>query len=143
MTSGEPRLWSAYRELTKGTVRTDLTHAFRPGQPHFAGFDATPALDDVRAGSGATAGSHPGRSSPCAPGGTVAGRTRWRRPTGARRAPVTPGWSAEVLTYLFEDAGVTAIGHEQADTDPGAAAPQATTAWRRTSWAATAGRSHC
>ncbi|MGC0339024.1 kynurenine formamidase [Streptomyces sp. SLBN-8D4] len=63
--------------------------------------------------------------------------------TGARRAPVTPGWSAEVLTYLFEDAGVTAIGHEQADTDPGAAAPQATTAWRRTSWAATAGRSHC
>ncbi|MEU0947045.1 hypothetical protein ABZ379_30545 [Streptomyces canus] len=34
----------------------------------------------------------------------------------------TPGWSAEVLAYLFEDAGVTAIGHEQADTDPGAAA---------------------
>ncbi|MFI9765062.1 cyclase family protein [Streptomyces sp. NPDC051963] len=31
----------------------------------------------------------------------------------------TPGWSPDVLRYLFEDADVTAIGHEQTDTDPG------------------------
>lgn len=37
MTSGEPRLRSAYREPAEGTVRTHLTHALRPGQPHFAG----------------------------------------------------------------------------------------------------------
>jgi hypothetical protein len=34
----EPRLWSAYRELTEKAVITDLTHAFRPGQPRFPGF---------------------------------------------------------------------------------------------------------
>lgn len=40
MTMGapEPRLWSAYRELTEKAVFTHLTHAFRPGQPHFPGF---------------------------------------------------------------------------------------------------------
>lgn len=32
-----------------------------------------------------------------------------------------PGWSKEVLEYLFEDAGVLAVGHEQTDTDPGMA----------------------
>ncbi len=30
-----------------------------------------------------------------------------------------PGWSREVLTCLIEERGVTAIGHEQLDTDPG------------------------
>lgn len=193
MTSGEPRLWSAYRLLSEGTVRTDLTHAFRPGQPHFAGFgdehretlydrergdgftahryslagqwgthvdppahfvagartldlipveemilplavlditarvetdpDATPALDDVRAWER--------RNGRFPPGSFVALRTgwshRWPDPVAmANRDEAgtshTPGWSAEVLTYLFEEAGVTAIGHEQADTDPGAAA---------------------
>lgn len=32
-----------------------------------------------------------------------------------------PGWSQEVLTYLIEQKGVTAIGHEPTDTDPGIA----------------------
>lgn len=32
-----------------------------------------------------------------------------------------PGWSAEVLKYLFEEIGITAIGHETTDTDPGIA----------------------
>src|SRR4030066_420098 len=32
-----------------------------------------------------------------------------------------PGWSMEVLTYLFEQRKVTAIGHEPTDTDPGVA----------------------
>jgi len=32
-----------------------------------------------------------------------------------------PGWSMEVLKYLFEQRKVTAIGHEPKDTDPGVA----------------------
>jgi kynurenine formamidase len=31
----------------------------------------------------------------------------------------TPGWSMDVLKYLFEQRDVTAIGHETSDTDPG------------------------
>ncbi len=30
-----------------------------------------------------------------------------------------PGWSMEVLKYLYEEAGITASGHEATDTDPG------------------------
>lgn len=30
-----------------------------------------------------------------------------------------PGWSKEVLKYLYEDRGITASGHETTDTDPG------------------------
>jgi kynurenine formamidase len=30
-----------------------------------------------------------------------------------------PGWSKEVLQYLYESRGITAIGHETTDTDPG------------------------
>lgn len=32
-----------------------------------------------------------------------------------------PGWSQEVLTFLIEERGVTAVGHETTDTDPGTA----------------------
>jgi kynurenine formamidase len=32
-----------------------------------------------------------------------------------------PGWSKEVLKYLYEDRGITASGHETTDTDPGVA----------------------
>ncbi|MFJ9495273.1 cyclase family protein [Streptomyces sp. NPDC101224] len=172
MTSGEPRLWSAYRELAEGTVRTDLTHTSRSGQPRFAGFgdehrktlfdrergdgltahrctlagqwgthvdppahfvagartldlipveemilplavlditargeadpDTTPTLDDVRAWER--------RNGRFPPGAFVALRTGWscrwpdpvamanRDREGTSR---TPGWSAEVLTYLY------------------------------------------
>jgi kynurenine formamidase len=31
----------------------------------------------------------------------------------------TPGWSFEVLVYLYEECGITASGHETIDTDPG------------------------
>lgn len=31
----------------------------------------------------------------------------------------TPGWSREVIDYLFEKRGATACGHETLDTDPG------------------------
>ena len=33
-----------------------------------------------------------------------------------------PGWSQEVLTYLYEERKITASGHETTDTDPGVAA---------------------
>ena len=60
----------------------------------------------------------------------VALRTGWstRWPDVARfynRSPDgvshTPGWSRAVLVHLFEQRGITAIGHEQIDTDPGVA----------------------
>jgi kynurenine formamidase len=31
----------------------------------------------------------------------------------------TPGWSFEVLAYLYEECGITASGHETINTDPG------------------------
>ncbi|MPW20437.1 Cyclase family protein [Paraburkholderia piptadeniae] len=33
----------------------------------------------------------------------------------------TPGWSKEVIDYLFDVCGATACGHETLDTDPGSA----------------------
>ncbi|WP_406149323.1 cyclase family protein [Streptomyces sp. NBC_01012] len=194
MTAGAPRpgLWQVYRELTEGAVHTDLTHAFRPGQPHFPGFDdeqretpfdldrgdgftvhryclvgqwgthvdppahfvagartldripvsemvlplvvldisarvetdpdATPTLDDVR--------SWERRNGPVPAGSFVALRTGWSRRwpdpvamanTDEAGVSHRPGWSADVLRHLIEDAGVTAVGHEQSDTDPGLA----------------------
>lgn len=35
-----------------------------------------------------------------------------------------PGWSQEVLTYLYEERHITASGHEPTDTDPGIATSQ-------------------
>jgi kynurenine formamidase len=37
----------------------------------------------------------------------------------ARGVAHTPGWSFEVLAYLYEECGITASGHETIDTDPG------------------------
>ncbi|MFG2576916.1 cyclase family protein [Streptomyces sp. NPDC048481] len=190
--TAEPPLWALHRELMGRTVRTDLTHAFHPGQPHFPAFpdeqretpfdmargdgftvhrhtivgqwgthvdppvhfvagartldeipvdemilplvvldiaervavdpDAAPALEDVAAWED--------RNGRIPSGAFVALRTGWSRrwPDPAAMAnrdeagvSHCPGWSAEVLRYLFEEAGVTAIGHEQTDTDPGSA----------------------
>ncbi|MEU5633205.1 cyclase family protein [Streptomyces rishiriensis] len=190
--TAEPPLWALHRELIGQTVRTDLTHAFHPGQPHFPAFpdeqrempfdmsrgdgfnvhrytivgqwgthvdppvhfvagaraldeipvdemilplvvlditervagdpDAVPTLDDVAAWEA--------RHGRIPRGAFVALRTGWSRrwPDPAAMANKDeagvshcPGWSAEVLRHLFEEAGVTAIGHEQTDTDPGLA----------------------
>ncbi|WP_442957333.1 hypothetical protein [Phormidium sp. CCY1219] len=35
-----------------------------------------------------------------------------------------PGWSQEVLSYLYEERKITASGHETTDTDPGIATSQ-------------------
>ncbi|WP_043640787.1 cyclase family protein [Desulfovibrio sp. TomC] len=63
-------------------------------------------------------------------GAFVAMRTDWskRWPDGvamqnkdANGIAHYPGWSIEVLKYLYEDRRITASGHETTDTDPGAA----------------------
>jgi kynurenine formamidase len=68
-----------------------------------------------------------------APGSFVALRTdwskRWPDPVKMRnedRKKVAhyPGWSREVLKYLYEERKITASGHETTDTDPGTATSQ-------------------
>jgi len=63
-------------------------------------------------------------------GAFVAMRTDWSKRWPSPQAMLNkdahgtahyPGWSMEVLKYLFESRNVTAIGHETTDTDPGSA----------------------
>jgi len=63
-------------------------------------------------------------------GAFVALRTDWSkrwpdvatmRNEDAKGVTHYPGWSMEVLDYLFEERGTTACGHETTDTDPGVA----------------------
>lgn len=84
--------------------------------------DATPTLVDIAAWEE--------RFGRIPPSSFVALRTDWsqRWPDSARmhnRGPDgvahCPGWSLETLTCLLEERQVTAIGHEQLDTDPGIA----------------------
>lgn len=87
-----------------------------------ANADATPRMEDVQAWE------H--RNGAIPPGAFVALRTGWsnRWPDAAAMAnrddhgvSHTPGWSQEVLSFLIEERSVTAVGHEQTDTDPGLA----------------------
>ncbi len=66
-------------------------------------------------------------------GSFVAMRTdwskRWPDPEKMRNADEKgvahyPGWSKEVLTYLYEQKRITASGHETTDTDPGISTSQ-------------------
>ncbi|MDQ7832962.1 MAG: cyclase family protein [Desulfovibrionaceae bacterium] len=84
--------------------------------------DYTVTMDDVRAWET--------RHGPVPRGAFVALRTDWstRWPDMAAMQNKdaggishTPGWSLEVLRYLYEERGVTASGHETTDTDPGVA----------------------
>ncbi|MBI4958313.1 MAG: cyclase family protein [Desulfovibrio sp.] len=70
------------------------------------------------------------RHGPIPQGAFVALRTDWskRWPDSAAMQNKDangvahyPGWSREVLTYLYEKRGITASGHETTDTDPGVA----------------------
>lgn len=63
-------------------------------------------------------------------GAFVAMRTDWSKRWPDRQAMQNqdtngvahyPGWSLEVLKYLYEDRKITASGHETTDTDPGIA----------------------
>jgi kynurenine formamidase len=84
--------------------------------------DAVPTLADVAAWEE--------RHGPMPRGCFVALRTDWWRrwPDAAAMenrgddgASHAPGWSREVLEDLITRVGVTAVGHEQTDTDPGSA----------------------
>lgn len=84
--------------------------------------DATPTLDDVTAWETRN-GRIPEKSF-------VALRSdwskRWPHDTrfynrGTDNVSHCPGWSKPVLTELFEKRDITAVGHEQIDTDPGIA----------------------
>jgi len=66
-------------------------------------------------------------------GSFVAMRTDWSKRWPDRHAMQNrdaagtahyPGWSQEVLTYLYEERHITASGHEPTDTDPGIATSQ-------------------
>jgi kynurenine formamidase len=70
------------------------------------------------------------RHGPIPQGAFVALRTDWskRWPDSAAMQNKDangvahyPGWSREVLAYLYEKRGITASGHETTDTDPGVA----------------------
>lgn len=70
------------------------------------------------------------RHGPIPVGAFVALRTdwskRWPDAKAMRKEDKTgvahyPGWSKEVLAYLYEDRQITASGHETTDTDPGVA----------------------
>lgn len=82
--------------------------------------DYTVTLQDVKAWEA--------RHGKIPPGAFVALRTDWakRWPDAAAIANKDaqgvdhyPGWSMDVLKYLYEDCKITASGHETTDTDPG------------------------
>ncbi|WP_457950957.1 cyclase family protein [Pseudarthrobacter sp. alpha12b] len=104
------------QEMLLPLVVLDITHRV-DGDP-----DATPTLEDVREWEERN-GTIPAASF-------VALRTGWSRRwpdseamanRDAEGVSHTPGWSREVLTFLLEERSVSAIGHEQTDTDPGLA----------------------
>ena len=84
--------------------------------------DYTITMDDVR--------DWQQRHGPIPQGAFVAMRTDWSkrwpdakamRNEDASGVAHYPGWSLEVLKYLYEDGKITASGHETMDTDPGVA----------------------
>ncbi len=104
------------REMVLPLVVLDVHEAVRRDP------DYTPTMDDVRAWES--------RHGAIPAGSFVALRTDWskRWPDAAaiRNADANgishaPGWSLEVLRYLFEARKITAVGHETGDTDPGSA----------------------
>ena len=82
-------------------------------------------MDDVKAWEA--------KYGPVPEGAFVAMRTDWsqRWPSqekmqnkDANGVAHYPGWSAEVLKFLYEERKITASGHETTDTDPGIATSQ-------------------
>ena len=107
------------KEMLLPLVVLDVHQAVR------ANPDYTVAMKDVR--------QWEKRHGPLPEGSFVALRTDWSRRwpdparmrnEDARKVAHYPGWSREVLTYLYEQRKITASGHETTDTDPGRAASQ-------------------
>ena len=87
--------------------------------------DYTISMDDVR--------EWEARHGKIPRGAFVAMRTDWSKRWPSMEAMRNeddegiahyPGWSLEVLQYLYEVRGITASGHEPTDTDPGIATSQ-------------------
>lgn len=87
--------------------------------------DYTITMDDVKAWEA--------KHGPIPEGAFVAMRTDWSkrwpdaaamRNEDAQGTAHYPGWSMEVLKYLYEERKITASGHEPTDTDPGIATSQ-------------------
>lgn len=87
--------------------------------------DYTVSMDDVR--------DWETRNGQIPEGSFVALRTDWSKRWPDQNAMQNmdpegvahyPGWSKEVLTYLFEDCNITASGHETTDTDQGTVVSQ-------------------
>lgn len=104
------------REMVLPLVVLDVHQAVR------ANPDYTPTMDDVRAWES--------RHGEIPSGAFVALRTDWSkrwsdadafRNLDANGVSHAPGWSLDVLRYLYEVRKVTATGHETMDTDPGSA----------------------
>lgn len=104
------------REMLLPLVVLDV-HAKAEANP-----DYTLTMDDVKAWEG--------KHGPIPQGAFVAMRTDWakRWPDAAKMANADekgtfhyPGWSLDVLKYLYETRKITASGHETTDTDPGLA----------------------
>lgn len=84
--------------------------------------DYTITIDDVKVWES--------KHGPIPEGAFVAMRTDWSRHWPDMAAMLNkdaegvahyPGWSMEVLKYLYEERKITASGHETTDTDPGIA----------------------
>ena len=77
------------------------------------------------------------RHGPIPEASFVAVRTDWskRWPDSAKmrneddKVAHYPGWSLEVLRYLYQSARITASGHETTDTDPGTATSRGDYPW--------------
>ena len=96
-------------EMLLDLVVLDATERTRRDPDHAAGV----ALID----------EHEAAHGPIPDGAFVALRTgwsaRWPDPVAMANGGHTPGWTVSALTHLVRNRGVTAIGHEQTDTDPG------------------------
>lgn len=77
--------------------------------------DYTVTLEDVR--------NWERRHGPV-PNGSLAASDRLVEAVARRGCDGEPRWSRDVLTYLYEERGITASGHETTDTDPGRAVSQ-------------------
>ena len=104
------------REMVLPLVIIDCSEAARRDP------DYTIRMKDIRAWED--------RHGPVPQGSFVAMRTDWSKkwPDGEAMRNEDdegvahyPGWSREVLEYLYEERGITASGHETTDTDPGVA----------------------
>ena len=105
------------KEMLLPLVVLDFTRRWRRNP------DYTVTMKDVRR-VGGEAWPHPGRLVRGLADRlveTLAGHQDKMRNEDNKKVAHYPGWSLEVLKYLYEKRKITASGHETTDTDPGTA----------------------